>query len=133
MAASNGMSRPFSATASGYPSGVMRDAFAHSISPARSRTLSVPVGSPARLAAWATIANLESSSCQSVLPTTRGQKYASCRRAAAWNVIACTDSVGAVPASVVRARSLARISPAARWVNVTANTWPGATCPAVTR
>ena len=38
------------------------------------RTSSVLACSRARLAAWATTANLLSSSCQLVLPTTRGQK-----------------------------------------------------------
>ncbi len=68
------MSRVFSATAAGYCSGVISEALAHSISPARSRTSSVLAWTRARLAAWATTANLLSSSCQLVLPTTRGQK-----------------------------------------------------------
>ena len=48
--------------------------------------------------------------------------------------MACTAPV-ATPrsASCSSARNLARISPAARDVNVTASTWPGATWPAATR
>ena len=41
-------------------------------------------------------------------PTTRGQKYGSWRRAAAWNVIACTEPV---PDSVVeRAQPAAHLA-----------------------
>ena len=63
--------------------GEINDALAHSISPATSRTSSVLSCRPARLAPRATTANLVSSSCQPVSPTTRGQKYRSCRCAAA--------------------------------------------------
>lgn len=77
------MSRPAAATAAGYSSGPISDALAHSISPARSRTSSVLALSRVRLAARATTANLLSSSCHPVSPTTRGQKYRSCRWAAA--------------------------------------------------
>ncbi|EUA07232.1 DNA/RNA helicase, superfamily I domain protein [Mycobacterium xenopi 4042] len=58
------MSRLACATADGYCSGLISDALAHSISPARSRTSSVLGCSPARFAARATTANLLSSSCQ---------------------------------------------------------------------
>ena len=124
--ASNGMSRLISVTAATYPSGVISEALAHSISPARSRTSSVLTWSRARLAAWATTANLRSSSSQPVEPTTRGQKYCSWRRAAAWKVSACTAATEA-PGVVSMARRRLRISPAAREVNVTASTWPAAT------
>ena len=77
------MSRPAVATAPGYSSGLIRDALAHSISPAKSRTSSVLTFSLVRLAARATMANLLSSTCQPVSPTTRGQKYRSWRCAAA--------------------------------------------------
>ena len=59
----------------------MSDAFAHSISPARSRTSSVLGRIDARFAACATTPNLLSSSSQPVSPTTRGQKYCNWRPA----------------------------------------------------
>ena len=77
------------------------------------------VGAPADRAARDTTGNLLSSSSHWLSPIACGQKYLSCRMAAAWNVNACT----ALPDPAIPSeRSRVRISPAARAVNVTAST-----------
>ena len=64
-------------------------------------------------------------------PAARSTAAGAC--AAAWKVSACTEPTPQLCAKPRRcARNRARISPAARWVNVTASTWPAATWPSVT-
>ena len=78
---------------------------------------------PDALAPRATTANLLSSSCQPVSPTTRGQKY---RKLPVRGGVKCQRLHRADTGAGVRRGAQcphrARISPAARWVKVTANT-----------
>ena len=92
---------------------------AHSISLARSRSVAWSVASRWRRAASASMPSLDWVSSGSSRWWTRGQKNRSWRRAAEWNVRACTPGAP-------RARSRSRISPAARVVNESASTSVGA-------
>src|SRR5215208_6120370 len=65
---------------------------------------------------------LEPSTSGSRASDSRDQKKRSCRKAAAWNVLACTPGNP-------RAASRSRISVAALSVKVTTSTWPGCTAP----
>ncbi len=99
--------------------------FAHSISPVTSRSSKRSSRILLRDAASATSENFRSSRRGGSPPTALGQKYCNCRSAAEWNVRVCTP-----PAPSCRSRP--RISPAARWVNVTASTVAGWKTPART-
>jgi hypothetical protein len=103
----------------------VRVALAHSISPATSRIDGPASVSRERPAASATSPTLLGVNRGSSPPTTFGQKKDSWRSAALWKVRACTPPTPSW-------RSRPRISPAARAVNVTARTCPGAYTPAWT-
>src|SRR3954451_2313416 len=118
--AGSGAARPWADAAVAYDPAGIRRAFAHSISDARSRTprYRYPPGSVR--ASGVSSPTFESRMRGNSDPATRGQKCRSCRRAAAWKVIAETPRCPT-------AASRARISVAALSVKVTTSTSTGRT------